>query len=149
MSQLLTKSRTFWTRGLGTLSPKNITSGFKQSLWHLGQVAKVKRSTSSGLSSTLTSGRTCFSGVFKIPLSYWLIWFFIFSVKCLNCSYEILRHTFQKVLTNLNPHIASWRTCTSGWRRWTQSGRCGSIYFSYLSQMSQWLFETRCDIFWW
>jgi len=27
-------------------------------------------------------------------------------VKCLNCSYEILRHTFQEVLTNLNPHIA-------------------------------------------
>ena len=31
---------------------------------------------------------------------------FYFSVKCLNCSYEILRHTFQNVLTNLNPHIA-------------------------------------------
>ena len=27
-------------------------------------------------------------------------------MKCLNCSYEILRHTFQEVLTNLNPHIA-------------------------------------------
>ena len=27
-------------------------------------------------------------------------------VKCLNCSYEILRHTFQKVMTNLNPHLA-------------------------------------------
>ena len=27
-------------------------------------------------------------------------------VKCLRCSYEILRHTFQNVLTQLNPHLA-------------------------------------------
>jgi len=27
-------------------------------------------------------------------------------VKCLKCSYEILRHTFQNVLTQLNPHLA-------------------------------------------
>ena len=27
-------------------------------------------------------------------------------VKCLKCSYEILRHTFQNVLTHLNPHLA-------------------------------------------
>lgn len=27
-------------------------------------------------------------------------------VKCLNCSYEILRHTFQNILSQLNPHLA-------------------------------------------
>ena len=80
MSQLLTKSRTFCTRGLGTLSPKNITSGFKQSLWHLGQVAKVKRSTSSGLSSTSPSGRTSSSRGFlamcgfKLVNTFWNVW---------------------------------------------------------------------------
>lgn len=27
-------------------------------------------------------------------------------VKCLQCSFEILRHSFQNVLTQLNPHLA-------------------------------------------